>query len=120
MRSARGSKPSDNRPFGKGDCGPVVGCRPPFRLDPDPSVLADHIALQHGSLSWRRGSYRIVLNLGRNLKRMIEHRLQQVGGLDLRGDEGRFQLVAQGHQLIDLGDYAVLFGERRKWNSDSL
>ena len=49
---------------------------------------------------------------------MMQHRLQQAGGLDLRGGEARFQLVAQGHQLIDLGDDAVLFGEGRKWNSD--
>jgi hypothetical protein len=28
-----------------------------------------------------------------------------------RGDAG-FELVAQGHEFIDLGDDAVLFGER--------
>ncbi len=27
-----------------------------------------------------------------------------------------FQLVAQGHEFIDFGDDAVLFGERWEWN----
>ena len=29
-----------------------------------------------------------------------------------------FELVAQGHEFIDLGDDAVLFGEGRDWNQD--
>ena len=33
----------------------------------------------------------------------------QLGGLG--GSENGFELVAKGHQLIDFGDDAVLFGE---------
>ena len=54
-----------------------------------------------------------MLNLGRGLKRVMQHRLQQAGGLGLRGGETGLQLIAQGHQLIDLGDDPVLFGEGR-------
>ena len=30
-----------------------------------------------------------------------------------------FEAVAEGHQFIDFGDDAVLFGERRKWQGKS-
>ncbi|OES63821.1 hypothetical protein A7R81_36000 [Pseudomonas aeruginosa] len=47
------------------------------------------------------------------LRQAAQQRLHQLGmgavGIGLTG----FQPVAQGHQLIDFGDDAVLFGERR-------
>lgn len=61
-----------------------------------------------------------MLNLCRSLKRAMQHRIQQARGLGVRGKEMRLQLVAQGHQLIYLGDDAVLFGEGRLWNLVSL
>ena len=39
-----------------------------------------------------------------------------LGGLG--GAEAGLELVAEGHQLVDFGDDAVLFGEWRKWNGD--
>jgi hypothetical protein len=55
-----------------------------FRRHPDLSVLAHHLAKRHRSLSWRRVSNRIVLNLGRGLKRVMQYRLHHVGGFCLR------------------------------------
>ncbi|MNR15240.1 hypothetical protein D3C85_1317620 [compost metagenome] len=49
------------------------------------------------------------------LGQAVEQRLHQPGvgacGVGLAG----FQTVAQGHQFVDFGDDAVLFGERRQW-----
>ncbi|WP_446644058.1 hypothetical protein ACSAMZ_13760 [Xanthomonas citri pv. bilvae] len=51
------------------------------------------------------------------LGQTAQQRLHQLGmgavGIGLPG----FQPVAQGHQLIDFGDDAVLFGERRQSNN---
>ena len=47
-------------------------------------------------------------------KRVAQHGCEQAAAVGLGGDELGLQLVAQGHQLINLGDDAVLFGERGK------
>ena len=45
----------------------------------------------------------------------MENGFKQAAGFGLPRGELRLQLIAQGHQLIDLGDDAVLLGERRHW-----
>lgn len=47
---------------------------------------------------------------------MMQHRLNKAAGLGLGRGEAGFQLVAQGHQLIDLGDDAMWVGESRETN----
>ena len=44
----------------------------------------------------------------------MERGFEEPAADGLAGSELRFQPVAQGHQLIDLGDDAVLLGEGRK------
>jgi hypothetical protein len=48
---------------------------------------------------------------------MVQDGFEQAPAPGLGGCELRFQLVAERHQFIDLGDDAVLFGEDRKVNS---
>ena len=40
---------------------------------------------------------------------------KHTAGFGLEGGEVGFQLVAQSHPLIGLGNVAVLFGEGRDW-----
>ena len=42
----------------------------------------------------------------------MEHRLKQAAAFGLGGGELGFEAVAEGHQLVDFSDDAVLFGER--------
>ena len=44
----------------------------------------------------------------------MEDGFEEAAALGLGGGELRFQAVAEGHQLVDFGDDAVLFGQRRK------
>jgi hypothetical protein len=41
----------------------------------------------------------------------MQHGFEQATAVGLGGGELDLQLVADGHQLVDLGDDAVLFGE---------
>lgn len=43
--------------------------------------------------------------------------LEQAAGVGVGGGQVRFELVAEGHQLIDFGDDTVLFGERGQWKN---
>ena len=45
-----------------------------------------------------------------------EEGVAEVAGVGLGGGELGFQLVAEGHQLFDFGDDAVLFGGRQRGN----
>ena len=45
-------------------------------------------------------------------QRLLHHRLQQLAVELFAGVELLLQLIAEGHQFVDLGDDAVLFGER--------
>lgn len=55
------------------------------------------------------GLHAELIRSGR-LEGVMEDGFEQAGaGLFARGDAG-FELVAQGHEFIDLGDDAVLFG----------
>jgi|GEM_PF-3365362 len=47
----------------------------------------------------------------------MQHGFEQAAVVGLGGGELGFELVAQGHQLIDLGYDAVLFGERWETNN---
>jgi hypothetical protein len=49
---------------------------------------------------------------------MMQHRLKQAARLGLGRGKAGFQLVAQGHQFIDLGDDAVLLGKRWERNKE--
>ena len=55
----------------------------------------------------------------RRLKRFGEEGVEEAAAGGGGGGEARFQLVAQRHQRIDLGDNAVLLGERREGNAGS-
>ena len=46
------------------------------------------------------------------MKSLTQHRLYQPSLRFITRGKVRFQFVAEGHQFIDLGDDAVLFGER--------
>ena len=46
----------------------------------------------------------------------MQQRIEQPTARILTGGQARFQTVAKGHQFIDLGDDAVLFGEG--WKGD--
>jgi len=48
----------------------------------------------------------------------MQHRLQQAAGFGLRRTQAGFQLVAKSHQLIDLGDDALLLGEWGKGKTE--
>jgi hypothetical protein len=49
--------------------------------------------------------------LQNRIERISKHRFQQAAAVGFGGGDMGFQLVAQRHQLIDLGNDAVLFGE---------
>lgn len=42
---------------------------------------------------------------------LVKDGFEEAAALGLGGGELRFQAVAEGHQLVDFGDDAVLFGE---------
>ncbi len=42
---------------------------------------------------------------------MVQRSFEEAAAFGLGSSELRFQLVAEGHQLIHLGDDAMLFGE---------
>ena len=46
----------------------------------------------------------------------MKHGFEQSAAVGLRAGKLRFKLVAEGHQFVDLGDDAVLLGER--WNGN--
>ena len=50
----------------------------------------------------------------------MQHGFEQVAAVGFGGGKLGFQLVAQRHQFIDLGDDAVLFGEWREGNQDCI
>ena len=49
-------------------------------------------------------------------QRLPQHRLQEPPAALLGLAELLLQLIAEGHQCVDLGDDAVLFGEGREGN----
>ena len=51
---------------------------------------------------------------GGGRKGFLEDGFEQAAAFGLGGGELCFELAAHGHKLIDLGDYAVLFGDW--WN----
>ena len=61
-----------------------------------------------GSLSHRRG------------QRIAQHGLEQAVAIGLGLGELGLQLVADRHQLVDLGDDALLFGKGRDWKGSTL
>lgn len=50
----------------------------------------------------------------------MEKGFEEAAALLLGSGELRFQPITQGHQFIDLGDDAVLFGERREGDGKDL
>ena len=53
------------------------------------------------------------------LPRFLQDGFEEAAAFGLGGGELRFQPVAQGHQFVDFGDDAVLFGERWKWTTSA-
>ncbi|WP_161625634.1 hypothetical protein [Sphingobium quisquiliarum] len=50
----------------------------------------------------------------------MQNAFKQAGSGLFAGGDARFELVAHGYQLIDLGDDAVLLGERRERHRQGL
>ncbi len=60
------------------------------------------------------GSFLASLVIGIGLlcgQRLVQDGFEEAAAFGLGGGELRFQPVAEGHQFIDFGDDAVLFGE---------
>ena len=53
-------------------------------------------------------------------KRLVQQRVEQAAESVITRGEACFQAVAHCHQLIDLGDDAVLFSQERTWNQHVL
>jgi len=53
-------------------------------------------------------------------QRITQHGFEQAAAVGLGAGEVGFQLVAEGHEFIDFGDDAVLFGKRRQRKREGL
>src|SRR5262249_53639039 len=67
-----------------------------------------------------RSFRRLELALVGRREGLGEQRFEQAAAGVVGGGEACFEPVAQGHQLMDLGDNAALFGEGWKGNGDRL
>ena len=74
------------------------------------------LCVRHRPRECRRASLRRLQNVLCRFKRLVEECFEEAGAGGVGGGEGRLQPVAEGHEGVDLGHNAVLFGEG--WEGD--